>query len=239
MGYWDSLCPLCGVAADGGPCALACEWSLLRHINEFLIEELHHLGIRGSGDDLEESDDEEGSQDADLLQILEDGFQTGVSRNCQRRALPWGYGMGYYCRTYVGIGYWSEDGEFDAWRHHPEDDTLKLAPDGREVGTLRLRNADGYGGSFGTVVTQGDNGGEREIQRHINCHPVDSPCLFLCEHCYHYLSAWLDWDVLPDRSCGFPDDPQPLSLAGELYEIVYSRRQKRSWFHNFCISTSI
>jgi hypothetical protein len=46
--------------------------------------------------------------------------------------------------------------------------------------------------------------------------------IFVSEGCYHYLHAWIDWEVLPPRNNAFPSDPAPLPFGPELYEIVNS-----------------
>ena len=52
------------------------------------------------------------------------------------------------------------------------------------------------------------------------CDPPGSPCVFVCERCFYFLEKWIELDRLPGRRCGFPKDPELLSFAGELYEIV-------------------
>lgn len=162
--------------------------------------------------------------DAELLRILKRGFDAGIKND---RVLPRGYGSKDYCRTCIGIGYWDEHGDFNAYR---KINKLSTVPDGREVDVIRLRDSDGHGGVFNTVVGLyiDASGKEKEDYREIDCDPTDSPCIFLCEHCYHYLEAWIDFNALPERSYVFPNESEPLSFAGELYEVINSRKDKRS-----------
>lgn len=208
MGFWDTLCPLCGVAPDGGPTYLAGEWRQDDELQSVVAELREGRGL----------------DDKQLLQILKDGFNASIAKE---RVLPRGYGKGDYCTAYVGVGYWDDYGNFDSWHDHPKDKDSNAVPDGREVEILRLRDADGYGGVFNTVIEKNDNGEEEAVDRRIDCDPADSPCFFMCEHCYYYLGAWLDLDALPERSHAFPNNPEPLSFAGELYEVINSRVDKR------------
>ena len=64
-----------------------------------------------------------------------------------------------------------------------------------------------YGGKFDYVLEKRKNGKLRELLHTTYCDPVNSPCLFLCEHCYHFLQAWLDMTSFPDRTHAFPNDP--------------------------------
>lgn len=54
----------------------------------------------------------------------------------------------------------------------------------------------------------------------------DGPHFLVREGPFFYLQAWIDWDSLPDRQS--PLDPELMSFAGELYEIVHSRFQPLS-----------
>lgn len=168
-------------------------------------------------------------------------FKTAIADD---RVLPEGMGYEEYSETFVALGHWDDDGEFAFYHGKGE------IPDGTHVEMRRVRDADGYGGKFNTLLSNdndqedkeggheddddaqdegdSDDGEEEEGQfRNTNCDPVDSPCLFLCEHCYHYMRAWLDVDSLPDRRRAFPSGPEVLSFAGELYEIINSRKQQR------------
>lgn len=147
MGFWDTLCPLCGVAPDGGPTYLAAEWRLEDELKP-LIPELRALGA-GKGLD-----------DTELLQILKDGFEPAIA---DETVLPRGYGQDDYCESYVGIGYWGDSGEFNCSRRL--EDKRILIPDGKEVELLSLANADGYGGHLQQRHQLGWRGRQREKVR--------------------------------------------------------------------------
>ena len=197
MGCWDTLCFLCGVAPNGGPQYLAMDWDL-DNLLKPVIAEIRQLGAA------KDLDDEQ------LLQVLEDGFIAGCAND---RVLPRGYGYRDYSSTCIGVGYWDSEGNFNSWSYCCGG-KHESVPDGFDVEILRLRDADGYGGIFNTVVVEGRDGKEEEVRRHIDCHPGYWPCFFLCEHCYHYLKEWTDFHALPKRSHAFPDDPENISFAG-------------------------
>ena len=137
----------------------------------------------------------------------------------QEADFPEGFGYQAYTETCIAVGYWDDNGtdlffrDVSEWR----------IPDGCCAEVRRVRHADGYGGKFNTVVTVGDDGEEEEDWQHTYCDPPDSPCVFVCERCFYYLEKWLDLGErgpLPNRRIGFSSESEPLSLAGELYEIV-------------------
>lgn len=86
MGFWDDLCPLCGVAPEGGPKYLATTRRVLK-VLEPIVAELRQLG-RGKT-----------LGDVELLDILKDGFGAGIDNH---RVLPRGYGSKDYCRIALG-----------------------------------------------------------------------------------------------------------------------------------------
>ena len=220
MGCWDSLCLLCGVAPGGGPESLAAKYCLHDDLQP-IVAELRQLGV------MKQLDDEE------LIRILEEGFDAGIANDT---ILPRGYGLGDYCQNYIGIGYWDDHGEFGFRRRYDASGARLdqyLVPDGRDVSVRRLRGGGSYGGKFDYVLERGMSGQIEETSRLTLCDPAGSPCLFLCEHCYHFLAAWLDFDSLPNRSVAFPNDPTPLDFPGELYEVVNSRRNQRGTFCMF------
>jgi len=55
-----------------------------------------------------------------------------------------------------------------------------------------------------------------------------NPNFFVLQGGIGYLEAWLDWEHLPPRKIAFPADPEPMSIASELYDIINSRVQPHS-----------
>lgn len=221
----DILCPLCGVTPEGGASQLAADWSLDEDVQS-ILPELRELCKPMVFDD------------AELQEIVQDGFRAST-----RNYRLLGPGYAYYTSkgTVVAVGYWvnvegktSPLGCFEVFyrdRPNAHDYSLDpdwrtqpvLIPDGREVDVLRLRTQSF--GMFMFIVTVNQLGEEKEVESGIHCHPTETPCVFLCEHCYFYLQAWIDWDGLPDRRTAFPNDTEPLSFAGELYEVINSRTE--------------
>ncbi|GJE88823.1 hypothetical protein PsYK624_049100 [Phanerochaete sordida] len=201
MGFWHTLCVHCGVAPSGGP-------------QEF-------------SDSLSELDEEATKMAA---AIAASGLCTlpaaelqpvvrGALDAAQDADFPEGLGYGDYAETFVAVGYWDAHGgdaffrNLDKWR----------IPDGRCAEVRRVCNADGYGGKFNTRIVAGEDGEERRVNRPTYCDPPDSPCVFVCERCFYYLKHWIDMGELgplPDRRCAFPNETEPVSFAGELYEII-------------------
>ena len=101
------------------------------------------------------------------------------------------------------------------------------SPKGKHAETRKV--TDGDGGEFGVVLAVRD-GEEVEENVYTHCSYQEKQSVsnfFLCERCYGYLQHWLDSQSLPPRSCGFPQELEPLPFASELYEIVNSRRSRR------------
>ncbi|KIP06685.1 hypothetical protein PHLGIDRAFT_448054 [Phlebiopsis gigantea 11061_1 CR5-6] len=224
MGFQDSLCFVCGVAATGGPGSFYAS----RRLNE--AAQLIDAEFREAGlcEDVE-----------DLQQVILGPFVTLFNG----KELPKGMGRKAYSATWIGLGYWSEDGQPRFYRSR----SGQSLPDGRDVEVRRLRGAEGYCGQFNRIVEDRAEGEEYEddyddeedderdeeekeaqvmeknVAEDTVCDPDEGSAIFLCENCYHYLEAWLDTAGLPARSHAFPDDPEDMPFAGELYEIVSSQ----------------
>lgn len=220
MGFWDALCPLCGVSSCGGPHQLAAEDS--EADVKAIVPNLREL-CKMTADD-----------DTKLEEIVKDGFSAALGNDGE---LPPGYGSRDYSTSFIAVGYWGLQGDFDSYRVGPSVSSnaftarrsQMLIPDGRGVQVLRVRHSDGYGADFKYVVTVTKLGEEKEVRRDICCHPA-GPSMFLCEHCYFYLEKWVNWEELPDRRIAFPNDPEPLHFPGELYEVINSRKQTLGMF---------
>lgn len=214
MGFRDTLCFLCGVSPGGGPTYLAEEWRIEECLD--LGPVIAELRERGVGDQL---------ADKDVSLILTECFYASIANG---GLLPPGYGNCDYSQNHIGIGRWDAQGLY-----HDPVPRSNLIQDGRGIQVLRLRGADGYVGRFVFILEKGEDGKFKKVWRTTYCGGVDSPCLWICEHCYHFLSAWIDMRNFPARSYAFPDDSSPLNFDEELYEIVNSRRRKRCMSRRF------
>ena len=231
MSYQDSLCFVCGVAPDGGP-EFFYNSRDLPEATQLIDAEFREAGLCSDVEELE--------------QVILGPFLNLF----YREELPKGMGRRQYSATWVGIGYWNEEG---LPRFECDDHAAQSIPDGRDVNIRRVRGAEGYCGLFNRIVKDraeeedqdedeedaydnyDDEDDERDeeereagameetVEADTVCNPDEGSSIFLCEHCYHYLEAWIDRDSLPPRSVAFPDDPKPMSFAGELYEIVTSQ----------------
>lgn len=203
MGSWDELCLLCGVY--GGPAELLSKYGLDEVAKTIAAE------IRPN--------------DNALVGIVQEALLASFSEKEHLLSyvppwLPQGMGNeGYSTHTWVAVGCFNEDGEAPL-----RDGKI---PDGRQAEVRRVRHGDG--GEFETLLVDRD-GEEVEEASYTVCstrREEGLPNVFLCERCYSYLEKWLDQESLPPRSCAFPSETQPLSISGELYEIVNSRKARR------------
>lgn len=203
------LCVLCGVAPSGGCSSLSCEATF--------------------DDDTGKIADEIDPNSEETRQIVRDMLRATFSDEPGADAVGfpytwWPNGMGYERYNemlHVAIGYFNTDGVCER--------RDGLVPSGRGV---EVRRVDGYSGDaeFAQVVNVVD-GEEERIDAWSACTASDNnPNFMLCEPCLFYLEAWVATEALPPRLCAFPLDPDPLSFAEELYEIVNSQEKPRGVF---------
>ena len=80
MGFWDTLCPLCGIAPSGGPRDLTYEYDLHKHIKRIAKEIRETSSIDYLG----------------LENIIKKGMEAAMGE-----ALPEGMGYREYSSTYI------------------------------------------------------------------------------------------------------------------------------------------
>lgn len=200
------LCVLCGIAPSGG-CSFVTTADYVDRDTEKLVKEL-------------------GSENQETRQIVRAMLEaTDEPMADGTIGFPyswWPDGMGherYNEMLHVAIGHFDEDGVCEK--------RGELVRDGRDV---ELRRVDGYIGyaDFDEVLRTVD-GKEERVWAWSSCTVHDfNPNFMLCEPCFLYLEAWLVLEGLPPRSSAFPShSPEPLSFAGEFYEIVNSQKEER------------
>lgn len=210
MGSWDELCILCGVAASGGPLCLFPTRDL-EDVAESIAQDI---------------------QDQEILPQLTSKEVEVVVRGCldyiqtihsQTRIfekpawVPDGTSEGN--RSCLAIGHFDREGNPIIQNHKVLDGT------GVEVREV----CHGSCGSFNDD-TKVMYEGELLLFRHLNCSVTtkDNPNFFLCKHCFYYLMSWIPMHcILPGTLRVLPPSKQLTVLAGELYEIVNSRKERR------------
>lgn len=221
MGCWDELCLLCGVGG-GGPGGITGKYS---------VEE----DARKCASELVATQASMGMDEEELYNIVLTALRTTVATSTVQIGnpswMPEGLGSdaevtadpkGYTTWRDVAVGYFDkESGEGTALTREG-----RLAPDGKNT---RVRQVvDCYAADYSSVVCRAiaPSGKEIEVQRQAptRCSVVHgfSPNIALDERCYYYLKFWRDASSLPP-----PADSRNLSFAGELYEIVNSRKKLR------------
>lgn len=220
MGSWDELCLLCGICG-GGPSHLLSEHSLEKYARQIASEIAASKAVE---------------EDFKLFVIVKGALAATVPHSSFPRHswLPDGVGADgevtanpEYYTTWrdVAVGYFDE--ESGEGRAPMREDSL--VPDGKHVQVRQV--VDGNSGVFSSLVCSvvTPNGKDIEVQREAPsmCSVVHGfhPNIALCERCYYYLKSWLDTEnMLP------PADGRNLPFAGELYEIVNSRKEERGEF---------
>lgn len=141
--------------------------------------------------------------------------------------------------TSIAIGHFDENGEYkidysgEKRKIGPKNgNEIWPIPNGVGVEVRRVRKSNEYGG-FDVVVVEDDNvnGWEREQTQRTDCCARFSPNFFVLEGCYRYLEEWLDPSVSPAVPTKTAHGLS-LPLAGELYEIIHSRKRDRSKHFN-------
>ncbi|KZT34100.1 hypothetical protein SISSUDRAFT_1122476 [Sistotremastrum suecicum HHB10207 ss-3] len=235
MGSWDEPCLVCGIAGSGGPSSLLSKYALDKLV-EALVKEVKEV--------LPDAKEEE------LATIIKDGLTASFSEHDREleyvpKWKPKGLGDWIGFKRFIAVGYLEDP------FHYPSK-PLSNIRNGRNVEVRKVYGDDS--GNFQIWIKPKPpvpEGEEEEFpafdpnRPYVEEYPetneigeyVDTPCsvrngthfnLAVSEGCYHYLQAWLDWNSFPPRSEGFPNDPEPLSFAGELYEIVNSQKNGRS-----------
>ncbi|KAI0659107.1 hypothetical protein C8Q70DRAFT_150960 [Cubamyces menziesii] len=210
MGY-DEVCFLCGIRPEGGP------YRWCRDTKE---------AAKQITDELLKSDSTNLSQE-ELTSILPRVF------DMNRLDLVRDYGSTAYFGVesgIIGIGHFGDDGGYRPCVHHGRP----LHPTGDDVQIRRVCNS--VGGGLFTYLIEFEGGKPVLIpQVTTNCDTLyymdDSPSCNIWMHvaCWNYLQDWLDCP-LPPR---IGRSGNPLSFAGELYELVGSRHERqvdaRAW----------
>lgn len=203
MGCWDELCLLCGVTF--GP-----RWI---------------TGRTQASEDAQAIAEEIRPNDSELYRIVEEALMSTFSDKDRLLSyVPWwtpeGVGYeGYSTGFWVAVGYFNVDG-FAPIR----DGKI---PDGRRVQVRHVNNPDS--GSFNILWVWRKG---RQVWKDVTtcCSALGEgrSNVFLCNRCYSYLETWLDRESLPRTSPNPGFEGRMLSpLAGELYEIVNSRKAMR------------
>jgi hypothetical protein len=209
MGQWDELCVLSGIGPEGGPPGL------------FNKSQLQDVASTMATDIL----------NATNLSIFEADLKSII-----QKALPLVTLRDPIClwpgsQTCIGIGHFDRHGECPkGWVTAVEEE--------RNVENARILSGDDI--EVRTVHSSSwENGGFHVMERLLpsgklkkqqqmsdcNCRMHDSVSnFFILAGCWIYLQAWLDVSLQPRLSSY---SGKPLSLAGEFYEIINSRRDKR------------
>lgn len=210
MSVWDELCPLSGITSGDGPRSLV-NVDNQRQTAASIAAEIY----AGHESDLALDELIEAISDALATTIL-DRNPLGYRWWLQDTVYRW---RGF--STAVAIGHFKGD-----MGVCPIDATDSKVPSGVGVEVRRVRKSEG--GWFNTVVITEKDGSEREEDQTSTCSAYSGgeslPNFFVLEGGWKYLEAWLDPSVSPSAKS------QPLSLAGELYEIINSRVERRSTY---------
>lgn len=210
MGCWDELCLICGVCGNG-PRAL-----------------LHKSSIDEEAEAIAKdiiANEPHDKTPHELQEIIREGL-VATGPDDWTKDTPWvPRGLGSYSEMHdVAIGHFDPDtGECQLKNNR--------FPRGKGVEVLRV--AGGIDSGTAEKVICEVDGKNVEVERYLTVtSSARNPNFAVCGHCYHYLEVWLDWSSFPPRSCAFPASRKPLRYAGELYEIVNSRKRRRSWSYS-------
>ncbi|KAJ1556074.1 hypothetical protein HK405_007590, partial [Cladochytrium tenue] len=111
----------------------------------------------------------------------------------------------------VAIGYLTQDPQ-----------AASASSPGRYVEILRARKTETLRLNFWFFGLTQDFDAPGDIT---GLHPQKRFNIFAHELEFRYFEEWIDPDRFPPRSKAFPADPEPMHFAGELYELVNSRRR--------------
>jgi hypothetical protein len=209
---WDELCVLSGIGPEGGPYRLF-EKSQLHEVVSAIATDIHKLAsIDTASPSISKSD-------------LEYIIQKALPHPFQDHIRQWPGSQ-----TCIAIGHFDRHGDF------PKGWVTEKQTEERTVENARILSGDDVqvrsvnsweNGAFHVTVVRLPNGElEQQQQRSdCNCRMHDSMSnFFVLEGCWMYLQAWLDVSSQPILSS---HSGKPLSLAGEFYEIINSRQEKR------------
>ncbi|KAH7910965.1 hypothetical protein BJ138DRAFT_1113617 [Hygrophoropsis aurantiaca] len=203
MGGYDQLCIVCGVSPMGGPT----QFFLDHESSAIDMSEEIAKAIAPSNSTLTYEE---------LLEIVHEALLEAYDHDWFADDLHRWPGF----RTCIALGFFDdEDGAAELF---PDELGKKTRfPNGLKVQTRPV--CDAGAGGFGAVV-----GEEQNVYTHCTSWDRNNPNFFVSEGCYHYLQAWIDMRNLPP-----PNSSQTpgLSFAGELYEIVNSRKELRDPSH--------
>ena len=223
---WDEVCILCGTA--GGPRNLVGEEPTVQEAASALAAEIHTLRLT-----LASTDDATAStsmSESNLVAIIEDALSMAVHDDVME--VP-SWFQGHISEwsglvNDVAIGHFNADGECPntlgpVQENDRYNKRLHFIPPGDDV-EVRMVREYSCGGMYDVVVLEH----EQRIQRQ----PTECSCrvsdgignVYVHEGCWIYHQAWLD--VSPPTRLGSRSG-MPLSFAGEFYEIVNSRRERR------------
>lgn len=222
MGHWDELCLLCGVSPIP-PTAVYDDPGNAEDLADKLVEYDSSL-----------LDDMKMKKET-LTDLLEKALEAEYPDGLDWYTRPgWRWDGFMDC---VAIGHFRADGDTP---HHivlTDAGYTRKIPDGMDVETRLVTKA--MCGEFGAVIhrklDKDGNMTETEEEmlsrtgaRNYLYHELDEIStgnFFLSEGCYHYLQHWLDYSRIPK-----PSHDRQLSFAGELFEIVNSRKEGRGAF---------
>jgi len=236
MGSWEELCVLSGIGPGGGPRYLFNQ-SKVEETASAMVCEIQNLT---PPDDATPS---HGLTEHDLQHIVEEALiiaNTGVD-GCWNGIPTWfsNHIINWSGRERcIAIGHfvggngecpkeWGTDNSCGEWM--PGTARIPLGDN------VEVRIVDGYQtcGTFNNVIIRLPDG-EEDADEESDCSCATNNGIgnvFVFEGCWIYLQAWLDVSLPPRlNSCS----DEPLSLAGEFYEIVNSRKERRK-----CMSRSI
>ncbi|KDQ19414.1 hypothetical protein BOTBODRAFT_142968 [Botryobasidium botryosum FD-172 SS1] len=219
----DILCVISGVRPGGGPEHFS-PAGAKAELRIELAKEISHLSTTGL---LE-------NEAAAILQDVPDFLSRSDNDSDNDFEISRPLGNWIHFNTCIAIGTFDESGGAFVARN-PCTGCVTGIPRGRFVDTRAV--CDESAGRFIRVVVGPDDpesdlfyDGVTHVKwKTTDCNPLGgNPNVFVLEGPFRYLEAWVDRASLPERRAVFPEDPDPLSFAAELYEIVNTRAQPRN-----------
>lgn len=221
---WDELCVLSGICPTGGPAQIS--FADTGTLSQELVTEIRetHPLISVNEEELKEI----------LLEMLANDCSADGYLDAHMLATNYLF-LGEWARTErtTVIGYFPpndpDNGDPLFPHHFPSSPSY---PSGYDVEICRVASHTQGDGNFTEVLevdphTYEEQQVPKDIVCSSLCYERRVPNIFVLGRCLEYLRFWLDWNAFPSRSVAFPNDPDPMSMEGELYEIVNSRTEPR------------
>jgi len=233
MDEWEELCILSGIGPGGGPSCLLNE-SKVDETASAMVYEIQNLTLPG------DATRSHGLTEHDLQHIVEEALTIASTDEDDFWNIPgsvptWfpNHIIGWSgLQSCIAIGHfvgrngecpkdWGTDNNCGEWT--PGSARIPLGDN------VEVRIVEWYqgGGKFCTVIVRLPDG-EEDADEGSDCSCAMNNGIgnvFVLEGCWIYLQAWLDVSLPPRlSSCS----GEPLSLAGEFYEIVNSRKEGRN-----------